>query len=357
MIKKFDIIPFKKIKRISPSQFDAMKSCSYKSLLAEAFDKKPLLPLSPNAYMGTVSHKMLELISKGEIKTEEDFDAKFEGEISKAENNLRTLGYAFFTPLKMTVKDFGLQKMQLKKNLTYENNSREGKKTAKYDSEKWFVSKDDTVGGIIDLIIENMSTIEIIDFKTGRITESVLDDNGELVSEIKNEYQNQLKLYAYLYYENTGKFPTHLSLINLAKQKFKVEFSKEECGRLFDEAVCLLSETNKSLETGNFSVIPSIANCKYCLYRPACKYYHQYLPVEPLLNDICGTIMRIIQYQNGNNTIFIESNGRKISVTGLPANIFDGLKGIGNKKIRIFNLKKQNTETVYSATKTTMIYE
>jgi hypothetical protein len=29
--------------RISPSQFYSMKNCAYKSLLAEAFDKKPLL--------------------------------------------------------------------------------------------------------------------------------------------------------------------------------------------------------------------------------------------------------------------------------------------------------------------------
>jgi len=47
-------IEFRKINRISPSQFYSMKNCAYKSLLAEAFGKKPLLPISPNAYFGTV---------------------------------------------------------------------------------------------------------------------------------------------------------------------------------------------------------------------------------------------------------------------------------------------------------------
>ena len=51
-----------------------MKNCPYKSLLAEAFNKKPLLPISPNAYFGTVVHKMIELISKGLIRNEIEFN-------------------------------------------------------------------------------------------------------------------------------------------------------------------------------------------------------------------------------------------------------------------------------------------
>jgi hypothetical protein len=58
-MNKIGEIQFKKIKRISPSQFYSMKNCAYKSLLAEAFDKKPLLPVSTNAYLGIVLHKIL----------------------------------------------------------------------------------------------------------------------------------------------------------------------------------------------------------------------------------------------------------------------------------------------------------
>ena len=67
-MNKIGEINFKEVKRISSSQFYSMKNCAYKSLLAEAFDRKPLLPLSPNAYFGTVLHKMLELIAKGIVK-------------------------------------------------------------------------------------------------------------------------------------------------------------------------------------------------------------------------------------------------------------------------------------------------
>jgi hypothetical protein len=55
-----------------------------------------------------------------------------------------------------------------------------------------------------------------------------LDDEGEIFSDIKEEYKEQLKLYAYLYFETNGKFPTQLSLVDLAKQKFTIDFTESE---------------------------------------------------------------------------------------------------------------------------------
>ena len=78
-----------------------MKNCAYKSLLAEAFDKKPLLPISPNAYFGTVLHKMLELIAKGILKSEDEFNAEFDKQVKALEDDLQEKGFGFFVPLKM----------------------------------------------------------------------------------------------------------------------------------------------------------------------------------------------------------------------------------------------------------------
>ena len=120
------------------------------------------------------------------------------------------------------------------------------------------------IGGKIDLIIETGDDIEIIDFKTGTVTHDLLDDEGEVLSDVKNEYKEQLKLYAYLYFENTNKFPTGLSLVDLAKQKFPIEFSEQECKSLFDEAKSLLKSTNECLNTKSFS-----AKIDYCVWSPA----------------------------------------------------------------------------------------
>ncbi|MCZ2128704.1 MAG: PD-(D/E)XK nuclease family protein [Bacteroidia bacterium] len=350
-------IEFRKIKRISPSQFYSMKNCAYKSLLAEAFDKKPLLPVSPNAYFGTVLHKMLELIAKGAVKNEDDFNRMFDEQVKSVENNLQEQDYDFFIPLQKNVKDFGIKKILLKKHLRTISEQIAKPSGVKYYSEKWFESKDRFIAGKIDLVIEAGQETEIIDFKTGAITQDVLDDAGEIFSEVKEEYKEQLKLYAYLYFESTGKFPTELSLVDLAKQKFSVSFSQTDCNSIFEKAKKLLDTTNASIGTGKFAANPTEANCKYCLYRPACSYYLKFIETDYSFNDVSGSVKNVVRYQNGNVSVFLENGERKITVTSFPSEKFDELNDSRNKVISIYNLRKEATEFVYSATKTTMIYE
>jgi len=355
-MNQFGKIEFRKIKRISPSQFYSMKNCAYKSLLAEAFDKKPLLPVSSNAYFGTVLHKILELISKGVVRNEDDFNRMFDEQVKVVEENLQKQGYDFFIPLQKNVKDFGLKKILLKKHLHAISGQPAKPSGVKYHSEKWYESKDNMLAGKIDLVIEVGNDTEIIDFKTGAITEDILDDSGEIFSDVKEEYKEQLKLYAYLYFENIGKFPTLLSLVDLAKQKFSVSFSQSECNSIFKEAKILLDTTNASISTGTFAANPTEVNCKYCLYRPACSYYLKQIETYSF-NDVSGSVKNVVKYQNGNISVFLENGKKKITVTSFPSDKFEELNDSRNKQISIYNLRKEATEFVYSATKTTMIYE
>ncbi len=350
-------IDFKKIQRISPSQFYSMKNCAYKSLLAEALNKKPLLPVSANAYYGTVLHKMLELISKGVIKNEGDFDKIFIEQINFMEKKLKAEGYGFFVPLQKKVKDFIMKKILLKEHLQNIPVRAFRANSVKFHSEKWYESNDGLIGGKIDLVIEVGQEVEVLDFKTGAITQDVLDDDGELNSEVKTEYKDQLKLYAYLYFENTGKFPSRLSLVDLTKQKFTVDFSQEECHAIFDEAKSLLKSTNTCVDTGAFSANPTEGNCKYCLYRPACCFYLNYLETDWSFNDLSGSVQNVLMFQNGNVSLFLEAGGQKFTISNFPSEKFDEFNGYRNKKINIFNLKKETREFFYSAIKTTVVYE
>lgn len=350
-------IKFRKINRISPSQFYSMKNCAYKSLLAEAFEKKPLLPVSPNAYFGTVLHKMLELILKGAVRSEDDFNKMFDEQVKAVEENLQRQRYDFFIPLQKNVKDFGMKKILLKKHLRALTEQPPKASGIKYHSEKWFESKDKLIAGKIDLVIEAAEEAEIIDFKTGAITQDVLDDAGETFSEVKEEYKEQLKLYAYLYYENTGRFPTSLSLVDLAKQKFSVSFSQSECNSIFDEAKKLLQSTNDSISKRTFAANPTEANCKYCLYRPACSFFLKQIETDYSFNDVSGSVKNVVRYQNGNVSVFLACGTTQLTVTSFRSEKFEELNDSRNKLISIYNLRKEATEFVYSATKTTMIYE
>jgi len=357
MINKIGKINFKEIKRISPSQFYSMKNCAYKLLLAEAFDKKPLLPLSPNAYFGTVLHKILELIAKGIIKSEDDFNFEFDNQVKVLEEDLKQKGFEFILPLKVKLKNFGLKKIQLKKHLRSESDKTTSLGNIKFQSEKWFESHDKLIGGKVDLVIENETEIEILDFKTGAITQDCLDDEGEIYSDVKNEYKEQLKLYAYLYYENTNKFPTALSLVDLSKQKYPVEFSEQECKFLFDEAKILLKCTNNSINTKSFSASPKQENCKYCLYRPACSFFHNELETDFSLNDVFGEVRNVKKFQNGNVSVFLQNGNNNLIIKNFPAEEFDELTKHKNQQISIYNLRKEAKEFVYSVSNTTIIYE
>ncbi len=356
-MNKIGEINFKEIKRISPSQFYSMKNCAYKSLLAEAFDKKPLLPLSPNAYFGTVLHKMLELIAKGIVKREDDFNAEFDRQVKALEDDLQSKGFGFFVPLKIKLRNFGLKKIQLKKHLRNELEQPIISSDIKFHSEKWFESKDKLIGGKVDLIIENGNNVEILDFKTGAITQDCLDDEGEIFSDVKNEYKEQLKLYAYLYFENTNKFPANLSLVDLAKQKFSVEFSEEECKVVFDEAKNLLKTTNDCVNTKSFSAIPTEDNCKYCLYRPACYFFQKKLETDFSFNDVLGEIKNVKKFQNGNVNLFLQNGEKNLTIKNFASEKFDELNNNRNKRISVYNVRKEATEFVYSAADTTIIYE
>jgi CRISPR/Cas system-associated exonuclease Cas4 (RecB family) len=356
-MNKIGEINFKEIKRISPSQFYSMKNCAYKSLLAEAFDRKPLLPLSPNAYFGTVLHKMLELMAKGIVKSEDDFNAEFDKHVKALEEDLKQKGFGFFVPLNVKLQNFGLKKIQLRKHLRSESENSARFSNLKFHSEKWFESQDKLIGGKVDLVIENGNEVEILDFKTGAITQDCLDDEGEIYSDVKNEYKEQLKLYAHLFFENTNKFPTAVSLVDLAGQKFPVEFSEQECKSLFDEAKSLLKSTNDSIKTKSFSANPKQENCKYCLYRPACSFFHKKLETDLSFNDVFGEVTNVKKFQNGNVSVFLQIGNKNLTIKNFSAEEFDKLNNHKNKQLRIYNVRKEATEFVYSAADTTIIYE
>ena len=353
---KIEINKYKEIKRISPSQFYSMKKCSYKTLLAEAFDKKPLLPISPNAKFGNVLHKIFELINNNMINNEEEFNKIFMQQVIEEEKKLKKDGFGFFVPLHENIKDFGLKKVKLKRYLRQKKQKQSVRQvTADFASEKWYESRDKLVGGIIDLVIESEEGIEIIDFKSGRITQDDLDDQGVLL--INEGYQIQLKLYAYLYFENTQKYPNKLSLIDLSNIKHIVDFSPKECEEVFLEAKQLLKDTNESINSEKYNVNPSEDNCKYCLYRPACTFYIKLLDNNAYsFNDISGKVEKVMQYKNGDISVFLQNVNGQCVVTGFPEEKFTELEETQLQYINIFNLYKKEGDGRYSALKTTMCY-
>lgn len=333
-----------------------MRNCPYKALLYRAMNGNPLLPFSPSAYYGTILHKLLELISKGVFTSEKTFDAEFDRLVSQTEEKLTNQGFSSLVPLQKRVKDFTMKRILLKQQLPKTSVIPAKSNNTEYSSEEWLETKDGTIGGKVDLIIESAKETEILDFKTGAITDDILDDNDEIYTEIKKDYQEQLKLYAYLYFETEGKYPTRLTLVDLARQRFPIDFTEKECFELFNEARELLKITNESIETGQFTANPTESNCKYCLYRPACSFFLNALKSENLFNDVSGILRRVRQFQNGNVTIYLQSDDRQYTVSAFLPEEFDEFQRKVGSALSVFNLKRELRPFFYSATLTTIAY-
>lgn len=354
-MRKIKLITLKRIPRTSASQFSKMKVCSYRSLLEEAFDKSPPLPSSPNAYYGTVIHKILEQILKGYIKTNEEFENAFHMEVKSIENKLIRDDFAYLVPLNISAKDFTLKKLLLKGQLSSLAQKKDKSDNYVLFSEKWYESNDKIVSGKIDLIVQNKFGTEIIDFKSGTIKTNQGKDKA--ISSIKTEYLDQLQIYAYLYFENTGIFPNKLSIVSLSKQKTEFFFTKEQCQQTYEYSKALLNTTNESIENLSFNEMPSLSKCKLCLYKPACKFYLSIIEVDTAYSDVGGVIQEVMQFKNGSVSLYLGSGSKNTIVSQLPPRTYDELSNLKNKMIFIFNLKKDKIDNIYSALKNTLLYE
>lgn len=351
-------ITYKPLSRIAPSHFYAMVQCPYKIVLAEAFERHPLIPLSANAYIGSVFHKLMEKIVKRQV-TEDDFNEIWENEIKSKEDELRQEGIIFCIPLKSHVQNIGLKKILIKNQIKANQNLPVDKsKNVEYFSEKWLQNEDGTVGGMADLITKYGGTVSISDYKTGKLTYNMVDESGEVVSLVKEEYEYQLKLYAQLYFINYKTYPDHLYLVDMNKNSIEVDFTHEECLNLYKQAIALYEKVNIDIKKKDFSMLAncSTASCKYCLYRPACDSYHTWLSSNKSTNDVYGVLTNMKKFLNGNININVQADGNNFTISGI-SNLFEDLLAKNkNKVIGLYGLRK-NGENNFSINSCSCIKE
>lgn len=361
MIRKLLPIMYKKVKRISPSQFYSALQCPYKMVLAEAYCYKPLIALSPNTYLGSVLHYLIELITKKVIIDLPTFEQYWTDAIQKKEMELKMEGLHNLTPLKNHVKDFGLKKeylLQMIMTRSIGSNPRGG--NSRYKSEMPLFDDTGKVYGKADLVYAGDDHIDIYDFKTGNITQEALNENGETVQLIKEEYEYQLKLYAYLYFLRTGKNPDNLYLVALDKKKVNIPFTPENGEKIYKKALDLLDKLDNGLvsETLESQACCSVSNCTFCMYRPACKHYKRWMNgQQDVTNDISGVLSAFKVFPNGNACAYIMDGGNNRIVSGFNQKDEASFNLNINKCLVFYNVKKDKNSINLTATKFTTIYE
>jgi hypothetical protein len=363
MIHKLIHHKIKNLNCISPSQYHSAISCPYKLVLANSFGYQPLLPLNANAHFGSIIHKMIELISKGVINDEQTFSDNWIDLISKKEEELKEKGLVSITPLKYFVSEFALKKNQIKiiLNKRQEKINHSSKTSSnKFYPEKRIENSDKSISGIADLIIENDSGATILDFKTGKIYSDAIDENGITGQVVKREYEVQLKLYSHLYYLMNRKYPKALFIVTLSNDFIEVEFENSDCEKIYSEALNFLASTNSFISKDDMKSIakPSVENCKYCSYRPACSFYSNWLTTNfEAVNDIFGTIEKVNQFSNDTLGLQLQTEGKQVLINGLPVEKKKDFESLIGKNVALYNLKKTRQSLNATAINTTVIYE
>ena len=363
MIQKLCDYELKKLNCISPSQYHSAISCPYKLVLANSFGYQPLLPLNVNAYFGSIIHKMIELISKGLINDEQTFSEKWIDLINKKEEELMGKGLTSITPLKYFVTDFALKKNQIKKILQKRQekiNSFSKISSSKFYPEKRLENPDKSITGIADLIIENDSGATILDFKTGKIYSDAIDESGITEQVVKREYEVQLKLYAHLYFLMNGIYPKELFIVTLSNDFIEVGFEISDCEKIYSEALDFLATTNSFIIKGDMKSIakPSMENCKYCSYRPACSYYSNWLTTNfEVVNDLFGSIEKINQFSNNTLGLQLQTLDKQVLINGLTMENKLALESLIGKNVILYNLKKTRQSLNATVINSTVIYE
>lgn len=349
-------MPLKPLSRISPSRYSALRLCALREIWT-AGNQPLLLPVSPSARLGMTAHKLLELTFSGQLRDEESMLHCWENEIRNHEQEMRNnILEKHLVPLSLNTSNYKVKQIMtfnIVRNLLGEF-SNQTKKARKTETELWVQTKDGKIGGKIDSVKHADEGIYINDYKTGAITDYFSNDNS-----VKKEYQEQLKIYAGLYYESHDVWPVKLILIGLDKSEYNIPFNHEECLNLLNDAKSYFDKLNKLITSGLDSTsfaAPSQAACRYCVYRPACKkYWTNREGNEQWPADFAGVVIEKKVLGNGLLKIVVENGEKKITIRCLSPERFPFLTN-NMQEVMFCNLGRDTVQSYFKETPMTTGY-
>lgn len=357
---------------ISPSRFTAIEACILKEACSGGKNSN-LLPRFPKGFLGTVAHKMVEMGAKGLLTGEQgNPELAWDKLVSEEEARIAQNPIeAHLVPLRRSCAEYFLIRArairaasQLAGSTILPRNAA-SKPADGLGYEICVSSEDGIVKGRIDAVTIDDGALTISDYKTGAI---LLEDAG--VTQIKPEYEAQLKLYAAVYHKTYGRWPDRLLLLNLQGKDFEVMFNREECDLLLVRAKEVFAKTNSRIqvalqhETAASLANPSPTVCRFCTLRPGCQAYCEARLAQPEAEwpqDIWGGIeTKTISSLGLWAVCLVDSSvpGQKAVIRRLTGGTRHlQLQNVGpGVKIAAYGLRKEGNSETYSESPTTVIY-
>jgi RecB family exonuclease len=340
-----------KIQYISPSAFYYWEKCSFQAVLSKQPTCNSFFPKHPDADLGSLIHKFYEKQNEWNIESLENFNSKWNDEISKINKQYQSdkLQCNFY-PIQWHSKYYAIKKQLLCKNLILRKKKEVEEPTAaqvQYLYEKWI--NNEIVGGKIDLIVkENDKIKQIVDFKTGNIYEK----NGKKI-QLKEVCKQQLALYCAVILEQQDFMPD-LFIETMDGKKVKIEIEKEYIETLVYKVISLKEKINSAIETNTINSLANCnsENCEHCNYRPYCEIYQSTFTNKKIGSriDIKGRIIEIKA-----NEVIIGTNNNRFTIKKIK----EIEKYVLENKCNIYNLYFPENEDnlLYETINTVIEYE
>ncbi len=355
---------------LSPSRFTAIGACVLKEAIG---GNTHLLPRYPKGFLGSIAHKLVEMGAKGQFTgAQADPAAVWDGLVAGQESKLAESAIeSHLVPLKRSCAEFFLIRSRAIRAATRLAESaalsagRGSQPVAGLGYEVGVSSQDGKVKGRIDAVTAADGVITISDYKTGAI---LLEEGG--VSQIKPEYEAQLKLYAAIYFETYGRWPDRLLLLNLQGRDFEINFTRSECMTLLATARETFNQTNHRIQTAlqqadlSSLASPAPATCRFCALRPGCPAYCAARLAQPEAEwpqDVWGAIETKTVSSLGLWALCLADSsvpGQKAVIRRLTGETrYPQLQNAGpGTKIAAYGLRKEGNSETYSESPTTVIY-
>ena len=365
---------FEPLRSISPTTFSAIRQCAL-NVVWQRNGNPPLLPASPKARVGTISHQLLAEAGQGRLGAEEvTINARWRELVAETDMAISSSPLEqHLAPLENSVPDIEVRRIRAtRKALVIASKARsvprdDGRPMprAPYGHELPVRSTDGLVRGTIDAVVRQAgSSVIIRDYKSG----SILESSSGSQNRLKESYQTQLRMYAQLYAETFGEWPASLELVPLTGESQKVPFTKSDCSNLINEAKASLRLVNEKIANHPSDSLPTIlANptpqaCAFCQYRPACGPYRLAVAKSdharwPL--DVTGRVESIRQLGNSRIMLELSSSVGSVKIPGLsPGTRHPVLQYLQPGDLAgAFNLRRSRLTAPYSESQLTTVHK
>lgn len=334
----------------SPSKVNFILKCPLRGLY-ENISNQDYRESGTNRYalLGNLIHKVFKAVNQVEAGIPVEFDALW----NKYE--LLEAGGA----LKETIPNYGklkyLTRGQVEKSFPTEYR----RKTAGYYNDPEKTITDEVLGlkGQPDLLLfRNFRPYEIKDYKTGSVFETPPEDvlvheEEQEFEHLKEDYKNQLYLYAHLVFKKFGSYPKYLTIVPPGGEEIRSICDPASVEALIDEVSNCMSRLNT--EDLASLACPSKSNCIYCPFKPGCPWH---VELNDYVKDLKGKVAESTIHAYGNFSLILE-DGRiflfKMVWTGDAKKICN-LKG---EEVFISHVREENTsKKLYTPTKATKLY-